>query len=137
MCIRPLTDVEISQIKEAKKVANLAIKEQRQALTKQIKDTFQSDKKLELQQKYKALKYITGKPVFILQGDRSILLNYELLLNLYRSIKRRNLPCEINIFSKPSKMLTLDYPIGSAALNKLPAYQTVLLQGLPVIKIEE
>lgn len=136
MQIRPLTDVEIIQSNEAKRVANEVIKTQRHSLRLGIRYCRDASK-LELQQKYKALKTITGKPVFIRQGDRLVLLDYELLQKLYKSIVRRHWPCEINVFNQPQKMLTLDYPIGSAKLYELPKYQEVLLTGLPVIVIEE
>ena len=150
---------EIKQSREAKRAAIEGLKKQRQALADEIKQLsryhdsvkfkglekqqqaladeiiqlsrYHDKIKSELKRTHDALKPITGKPVFILQGNKSVLLDYELLWKLYKSIVRRRWYCELSI---KGKVLSIKYPTGVIELNELPKYQEDLL---PVIEIEE
>lgn len=133
MYIRPLTDAELDLIKEMKKLANMKLTKQRQALARQIKKTSNYVRK-KLQQERDNLRYIIGKPVIVSMNGGNMLIDYELLLKLDRSLKRRGYHREISI---KGHTLVIEHPKGFIELNELPEHQAELLVDLPVIDLSE
>lgn len=139
MYLRPLTDAEINQIREAKRAANDTITKQRQALAKEIKTYKYGKAPTEMVELYDALKQITGKPVFFLQGHRSMLLDYDMVNALLKSLKKSRYRAQVSLIRVVTKtVMFITYPAGEIQLNELPKYQeAVLTKGLPVIEIKE
>lgn len=140
MNVRPIIEAEKAAIRKAKQVANAIIKAQRLALAEEMKYLPRKNLKgLELKQQRNAKKDITGQPVFILCGNDSMLINYELLQKLAKSLHKRRYWTEVRIKQVAGEpVLSITHPRGMAELNQLPKYQEALLiQGLPVVRITD
>jgi hypothetical protein len=137
MYIRPLTDAELTASRNAKETANIEIKKQRQALTKEIKRLEKGLKTAKAREalywKREALKDIKGYPVMASLDGEAILLNYELLRKLDRSLEKRGWPRTVTI---RQSALVIEYPAGEIGINQLPDYQAKLLKDLPVIRLD-
>jgi len=139
MYVRPLTAGD--KIKQVKELANKSIKEQSKELTKQITKLRKSDssskelRRLEREREHLQELLIKGSPVTVKVLGDSILLDYELLKQMYRSLaKHQTVRAGIDGFD-----LRIDYQKswnkerkGYVVLHDVNSYRS-LAGSLPII----
>ncbi|WP_127539367.1 hypothetical protein [Paenibacillus illinoisensis] len=140
--MRPLTAQEKKQIADVKKRANTAISKKRILLGAQIRACtapVQMQRKKELLLQFDALSPVKGYPAVIKDKDRSMIIDYQLLRRVTRSLKHR---C-VDIRLDPGGLLTIQHEDptnsrnrGELELYEIPPWQQCALTDLPVIEID-
>ncbi|MEN1989851.1 hypothetical protein [Paenibacillus hubeiensis] len=140
--LRALSADEKKCISKAKKLANSAITRKRATLSAQIRACtapIQTQQKQDLRRQLDSLSPIKGYPAIIEDRDRNMVIDYELLRRLTRSLKHRR----VDIRIEPGGLLAIDHedPFnshnhGEIELYEIPSYQQMLLTDLPVITID-
>jgi len=140
MYVRPLTIEDKAKIKQVKELANKPIREQSKELTKLIQKARKNPgmaselRMLERERNNLQELLITGSPVTIECLGETILLDYDLLSKLYRSLaKHRTIRAYIGDYD-----LTIRYEKGESkgytVLHEVNVYRS-LAGSLPIINL--
>jgi hypothetical protein len=144
MYVRKLTAEDRALIWKAKRIANDEIKKERKALRAEIKKLerqagsyARSAELRDLDDRLKQLKPVTGKPVLVTAGDKSIYLHYEPVARFIKSLERNYYQGKASIcgIRGNRKALIVEYGPNEFMLFELPLYQVNLLHDLPNIEI--